>query len=75
MKNLTLIIICALFCISASVVSNNIFTPAKPKQFYIKDIGYRHKAIEEAKKLHLNGWQNITLIETQVSTVLTAEKY
>lgn len=79
MKNLTLIIVCALFCISASVVSKNVFTPAKPDKFFIKSYVGDIDAIEECKKLHREGWQTIKVNRSfdgaWVSTIVTAEKY
>lgn len=80
MKQLTMIILCAMICISASVVSKNVFTPAKPKQFYINEFNSPYNTILEAKKLSLKGWQNIRITSSDSysanpNMVLTAEKY
>ena len=69
-----------MLCISASVVSKNVFVPARAKSFFIKDYNTRYQAIEECKNLSKNGWQNIkiTLSTNHISIpsmIVTAEKY
>lgn len=80
MKQLTIIIICAMLCISASVVSKNVFIPAKPKAFFIKKYTYGHQAIDECKNLHKNGWQQIRISPSDSGqgwseVIVIAEKY
>lgn len=80
MKQLTIIIICAMLCISASVVSKNVFIPAKPSKFFIKEFMNSKVAIEESKSLHYNGWQNIKITMSEGYSsypcmIVTAEKY
>lgn len=81
MKQLTIIIICAMICISASVVSKNVFIPARPTKFFIKEYnGGSIDGIKDAKQLHLNGWQNIKILLSTnhvmyPNVIVTAEKY
>jgi len=76
-REITLIIICTFFCISASVVSKNTFILAKPKQFFFKANKGTSDAVKECYVLSKNGWQNIKIQEIHYDgyLIVTAEKY
>lgn len=69
-----------MICISASVVSKNVFVPARPVYFFVKEFTTSKFAIEECKELHKKGWQNINLVLSEgysysPAMIVTAEKY